>query len=62
MSQESERLSAGLNLSDRLIEEASKRDIAAVARVLALLVATARRSRECFAAGFIVDDARAQFG
>lgn len=39
MSEEIERLSACLSLSDNLVDEASKKEIAAVARVLALLVA-----------------------
>ncbi len=43
MSEQFERFSACLSLSDQLVEEASKKEIAAVARVLALLVAHYRK-------------------
>jgi hypothetical protein len=39
LAQESERIAASVELSDRLVDEASKREIIAVARVLALHIA-----------------------
>jgi hypothetical protein len=39
LAQKSERIAASVELSDRLVDEASKREIIAVARVLALHVA-----------------------
>ena len=42
MAKESERIAASVELSDRMVDEASKREVIAVARVLALNVAQYR--------------------